>query len=180
MVSQVTLDDPSNDWNREPTAEELANAPIMTQDEMTSIMKSEEYKTSKLVQKLVAASIAKADPSAGRFAPTEPQSTGDEIAAKMDTVQQMYRDPRYKSSALYRLEVAQKVANLTANDNQAISAGDLSKTNQTVSIGVSSSPFHGADLQVKKFHRVELSPDPQGSEAPKRPSKPTPSEFANS
>lgn len=43
----------TNDLNREPTAQELAEVPEMTQAEITEVTKSSEYRNSKLVQKLV-------------------------------------------------------------------------------------------------------------------------------
>lgn len=52
----------NDDLNREPSAEELANAPIMTARERTEIMSSPEYAKSSFVRKIVAASIAKSDP----------------------------------------------------------------------------------------------------------------------
>lgn len=180
-MSDMTRVDLSNlDADREPTAQELAEVPTMTQAEMLQVMRSQEYKSSKLVQRLIAASIAKSQPSKPEIDPApwntngEIQS-GDEIQAKHETAKAMFRDPRYKTSAAYRFEVHQKLAELTQNDG-GLSTGDLSTPNQSVSIGLSSSPDKGADLTVRRFHRVELAPDITG-EAPAR--KPKPEPFAD-
>ena len=93
MSSDVTRTSiETNDLNREPTAEELANVPTMTQAEMTEVMKSPEYRNSKLVQKLVAASIAKSNHSAP--VTEEPVQSMDDIQAKQATFAALFRDPR--------------------------------------------------------------------------------------
>ncbi|HWV45514.1 MAG TPA: hypothetical protein VN039_05725 [Nitrospira sp.] len=173
--------DPNTDWNREPTAEELANAPELSQAEMLAVMKSQEYRNSKLVQKLVAASLAKGQ--GARLQGEEPMQTGDEIAAKQASLAALFRDPRYRTDAAYRYEVSQKIKALTANDNAAISNDDIGKPNQSLSVGLSTSPYHGADLRVRKFARVQIEPTMTGPTAPVKPvakqspAKQTPEEF---
>jgi hypothetical protein len=97
---------------------------------------------------------------------SEETQSVDEILAKKATVSNMLKDPRYKSDPSYRWEVAQKIKAFTINDNAEISDGDQSRTNQTVRVGVSASPFHGADLRVSRFARVALEPTLTTSEAP--------------
>lgn len=178
-MDQYRVETNNSDADREPTAEELASVPTMTQAEMLKVMRSPEYRTSKLVQKLIAASIAKQNPSKpeGELMPwqsDEGVQTGDELAAKQATVTKMFRDPRYKSDPTYRLEVQQKMAELTAQDG-TLSASDVNATNQSVRVQLSTSPFHGADLRVQKYHRIELRPD-----GPKEPTrKPKPEPFAD-
>lgn len=171
----------TTDLNREPTAQELAEVPEMTQQEMTEIIRSPEYAKSSLVQKLVAASLAKSDHSP--VPQEEPQQSPDEVAAKQDTVAAMFRNPLYKSSAAYRHEVAQKVKALTANDNvdantgQAITAEDFRTPGRTMRVSTSSSPYHGVDMRVSKFQRVETPPSYTGLEMPQAKKKAKPEPF---
>lgn len=178
-TTRVTLFPHGEDLNRKPTAQELATVPTMTREEMREIMRSPEYKTSSLVRSLVAASIAKSGDLSVKGEDQERVQTGDEFLAKRETVAAMMRDPRYKHDALYRLEVKQKISNLTAMDNAAISGGDISAPNTKISLGVSSSPFHGADLRVHKLSRIQLSTDHDDSKAPAKPAKPTREPFSN-
>lgn len=171
----------AGDWDREPTAQEVAAAPVMTHAEQMSIMKSSEYRTSKLVQKLVAASIAKSTPVQAqetRFDGSEPEAvqTHDEIAAKHQTFKALFSDNRYKTDPAYRFEVSQKLSAMTANDG-TLDPNDMKTPNQVVSVGLSSSPYRGADLSVRKFHRVELAPS-TSQEAPKRAAGVSRSGFA--
>lgn len=48
--------------------------------------------------------------------PAKEYQSPAEIEAKYDYQRQLFRDPRYKTSALYRHEVAQKLAEMTKND----------------------------------------------------------------
>lgn len=189
-VTRTQLFPNGEEANRKATDEELRTVPAMTRDECREIMKSPEYKNSALVRELIQASLAKSDVSAQaerRFDGSlqDQHQTGDEVLAKAETVKAMMRDKRYKIDPLYRLEVQQKLANLTAMDNAEVSPDDLRTPNTSVSIGVSSSPYHGADLRVNKFHRVELggiaddSQAPRGSASQVKPSKPVREPFSS-
>jgi hypothetical protein len=164
----------TNDLNRKATPEELANVPTMTQEEMTDVMKSPEYRNSKLAQELVAASIAKSNHAAPIT--EEPQQAPDDIAAKQATFAALFRDPRYKNDPAYRWEVAQKVKAFTANDNQDSKTGapltmaDFKTPGQTMRVSVSASPAHGIDMSVRKFNRVEMPAEYTGLEMPKKKS----------
>jgi hypothetical protein len=162
-MSDVTRTTLSNEADREATAEELANVPSLTPQEMTEVMKSPEYRNSKLVQQLVAASIAKSDHSAP--VTEEPQAAPDDIAARQAYFSRLFRDPRYKSDAAYRYEVQQQVKAMTENDNfdsntgNALSMSDLKTPGQVMRVSVSSAQGHGVDLSVRKFQRVQVGPD---------------------
>lgn len=162
-IQRVTLS--TDDLNREPTSDELANIPTMTAKERTEVMNSPEYRNSKLVQRLVAESIAKNDPMA-RVADGPEEQPLELVMAKQATIQRLFRDPRYKWDAAYRYEVQSKLAELTANDNEALAGIDAHGTNQSFSIAVSKSPHHGADLRVRQFARVDLEPKLTGPDAP--------------
>ncbi|OQW34805.1 MAG: hypothetical protein A4E19_17985 [Nitrospira sp. SG-bin1] len=173
----------NENYDRKPTAEELATVPAMTKEDCREIMKTREYRESSLVRALVAASIAKSDLSTQaptRFdgRPQEQAQTGDEVLAKRETVAAMMRNSKYKTDPLYRLEISQKIASLTASDNTGITAQDLKTPNRSVSLGVSTSPFHGADLQVRKFQRVELAAKADDSQAPVKPATPVKEPFS--
>lgn len=183
-VTRTVLFPNGEDANRRATEEELRTVPAMTRDDCREIMKSPEYKNSALVRELIQASLAKSDVSLQaerRFdgSQQEQAQTGDEILAKRETVAAMMRDKRYKTDPLYRLEVKQKIENLTAHDNAEVSAGDLTRPNTSISIGVSNSPYHGADLRVNKFHRVELGGITDDSQAPSKPAKPVREPFSS-
>lgn len=168
----------SNDWNREPTEQELAEVPEMSQAEMLEVMRSPDYKNSKLAQKLVAASLAKSNHTP--LASSEPKQSGDELAAKRATITNMMRDPRYKSDAAYRYEVQQKLAGMTENDNhdsytgQPISKQHL-QTGHTLRVSTSTSQYHGVDITAQGVNRVQLTTDPAdlrvpvAKKAPKEP-----------
>ncbi|MGC4097746.1 MAG: hypothetical protein QM706_11575 [Nitrospira sp.] len=178
ITTRVEFNIPDN-WNGAPTAQELSEVPTMTHAEMTEVMKSTEYKTSSKCRALVAESLRRhglqvKQPTGIDGSPVEPVQTGDDIEAKREAVQAMFRDPRYKSSPLYRKEVAEKLAALTANDG-TIPADAMKTPGQTVSVGISSSPYRGADLAVRKFGRVEMEPTFTTNQAPVKPA-PAPKE----
>ena len=160
----------ANDWQTPPTQEELATVPAMTHKEMTEIMRSDEYKTSARCRALVAESLRRhglqvKQPTGIDGSPLEPVQSGDDIEAKREAVQALFRDPRYKTSALFRRETAEKLAALTANDG-TIPADAMKTPGQTVSVGISSSPYRGSDLAVRKFARVEMEPTFTTNQAP--------------
>lgn len=154
-----------DDLNREPTADELANVPVMSAKERTEVMRSEEYRKSSLVRKLVAASIAKHDPMARVDASPDEQPM-EQVQAKQAAIQKFFRDPRYKHDAAYRFEVHKHLAEITADDNAELAGLNAHGTNQSFSVSVSKSPFHGADLRARTFARVELDMKPTGPDAP--------------
>lgn len=176
-LTRTTLS--NDDADREPTAQELAEVPTMTQAEMLQVMRSKEYKTSKLVQKLIQASIAKSNPSkpevdAAPWNSDEPVQSGDGIAAKHETAKALFRDPRYRTSAAYRHEVHQKLAEMTQGDGALPDDAHVTP-NQVLRVGLSTSPHKGADLRVMPLTRFAF--DPKAQEAPK--AKPKPEPFAD-
>jgi len=169
-MSDLTRTTINSEADREPTAEELATAPVMTARERTEIMRSPEYAKSSLVRKIVAASIAKSDPMQHAEEGPEEQPY-NMVEAKQATVQRLFRDPRYKTDAAYRFEVAQQLAAMTAQDNAAVVGESAYTPNQTFSISTSKSPWHGADIQLRKFNRLVIS---TGDETgPNKPAKPS-------
>lgn len=168
-MSDLTRTTINSEADREPTAEELANAPIMSPQERTEIMRSEQYAKSSLVRKIVAASIAKSDPMQHAEEGPEEQPYSM-VEAKQAYIQNLFKDKRYKTDAAYRFEVHKQLAQLTAGDNAAVVGESAYTPNQTFSISTSRSPYHGADLRVNKLTRVVLSTgDETGPNAPAKP-----------
>jgi tellurite resistance protein len=162
----------NDDLDRKPTAQELAEVPRMSKADVTKVMKDPSYKSSKLAQALVAASIQKG--FLDEIAEAEEAQTMDEIQAKHASFRKLFKDPRYGTDPEYRYEVQQKLKAMTVEDN-TLDDGAMNQTNQVIRVGVSTSPNKGADLSVYRYHRVDLAPKITTSEAPAK--KTTPKEH---
>lgn len=163
----------NENFSRKATAQELAEVPTMTREEMREVMRSEEYKQSALVRELVAASMAKSNVDLNFDEPASEQHgrklSGDEVEARKAAVTKLFRDPRYRYDAEYRREVALKMAEYTGSEG-SLSADALKTPNQSVSIGHSTFENQGADLRVRGFNRVELAMKPF-AEKPAKPAR---------
>ena len=164
-VERYAFDSNHEAINRKPTAQELASVPRMTKADVRKVMADPSYKASKLAQALVAASIQKGflDEVVDE---EEAQATGDEIAARKDTVARLFSDPLYKTSAAYRFEVAQKLQEMTKDDHAPLSPDAMTTPNQIVRVNHSNSAYRGSDLTVRKYQRVDLASNLSGPEAP--------------
>ena len=164
-VERYAFDSNHEAINRKPTAQELAEVPRMTKADVRKVMADPSYKASKLAQALVAASIQKGflDEVVDE---AEPQVTGDEIAARKDTVARLFNNPLYKTSAAYRFEVQQKLQELTKDDHAPLLPDALTTPNQIVRVNHSNSAYRGSDLTVTKYNRIDLAPKLTTSEAP--------------
>lgn len=158
------------DINRSATAQEIQSVPRMTQKECLEIMKSQEYKTSKLAQEIMKASLAKGLLDDTAAVEQEEVQRHDHIEAKQAHIKKLFKAPEYKTDPAYRYEVEQKLAALTANDD-TIDADALSTPNQSIRLSVSKSPFKGADVTVRKFNRVELETSQTSADAPAKPTR---------
>ena len=156
--------------NRKATAEELAQAPRMTQKEMLEIMKSPDYKRSKLAQELIAASLAKGllDAAPVETPVNEGHLSGDEVAAKQSHFRKLFNDPRYKHDAEYRREVHEKLKGLTVND-APVDDNALSTPNRVTRVSLSPFAHEAARVESLGVHReTARTTDYVGPEAPKR------------
>lgn len=169
MTSRVDITT-SDDWQIPATAEQLQSVPAMTGKELREVMKSQEYKTSSRCRELVQESIRRwgvTEDVATDFAGNEIEETqaSDMIQAKKATVTAMFKDPRYKHDAAYRLEVQQKLANLTSQDQHERDFNP-GATNQSLAVGFSPYAHSGSSLEVRRFARVELPMTETGADAP--------------
>lgn len=105
--------------DRNPTQEELMNAPSLTDAEYRAILKTDEFKNSPLVQKLaqvgrqkaVAEEIAAEEQlQAERGQHDAVERIGNRQAAELAVGRAAFTDPRYKTDASYRFKVAQNIA----------------------------------------------------------------------
>ena len=157
-------DDRSND---EPTAEELREIqPMESTAELREVMKSEHYKNSSLGRKLVVESLKKSAPNVGAVQPrmSERVDVGNELEAKMDATKQLFRDPKYKSSALYRKQVADLIQQ---QSTEPVQPGDVMR--------VGFSPERGRYAQQEGIStvRIEFETKMTGPEKPEpKPRKP--------
>ncbi len=163
--ASVAFDSNEEEINRKPTAQELAEVPRTSRADCRRVMATADYKRSKLAQQLLQASIAKGftddDPSEGG----EEVQSMDEIQAKASHVKKLFSDPRYAHDPEYRYEVQQKLKALTVNDD-SLEDGAISQPNQVIRVGVSKSPYKGADLAVHRYHKIDLAPNITTSQAP--------------
>jgi hypothetical protein len=148
--------------NDEPTAEELREIPPMESTaELREVMKSEHYKTSHLARKLVVESLKKSAPNVGAIQSQAGQriDVGNELEARMDATKQLFRDPKYKTSALYRQQVAELVRQ---HSNEAVQPGEVMR------VGFSNEPGRFAKQEGISTIRVEFETQVSG------PNKPAP------
>lgn len=162
-TERIQFSPETEDLNRKPTAQELAEVPRMTKGDLLRVMRDPSYKTSKLAQALVAASIQKG--LLDEVTDEEEVQSMDEIQAKASHVKKLFSDPRYAHDPEYRYEVQQQLKALTVNDD-SLEDGALSQANQVVRVGVSKSPYKGADLTVNRYQKIDLAPKLTTSEAP--------------
>lgn len=116
------------DYKRNPTDQELAEVPPISRDEFLELARSDEYKHSPLIQKLAAAGVAKSDSAdhvgnSLRIGSNQQEENVQEtkvpfqiLEARQAKVKAMFRDPRYKSDAAYRQEVAEFLQSHAGND----------------------------------------------------------------
>ncbi|MFO0779265.1 MAG: hypothetical protein U0223_16865 [Nitrospira sp.] len=167
-MSNVSFYEPKDDSiNRKATAEELANVPRMSRKEMTEVLRSEDYKRSKLAQELVRASIAKGLLSEPGEEPVNAgHLSGDDLAAKHHAYRSMFTSPRYKTDPSYRREVAEKLRELTAND-QPLEDNAIMTPNKTVRVSLSPFAHEAAKVESLGVHRAEsrttdhIGPEPK-------------------
>lgn len=126
------------DHKRNPTEAELAEVPAITREEFLELARSPEYKHSPLIQKLAYAAVAKSDhdhvgnslrigsrSQQGSAAEQEEDQTVVEeqvpasiLEARQAKMKALFRDPRYKTDAAYRLEVEEFLNGHAGNENK--------------------------------------------------------------
>jgi hypothetical protein len=152
--------------NDEPTAEEIRETPpIQSTAELREVMKSEHYKTSSLARKLVVESLRKSAPNVGAIQSQvqgQPVDVGNELEAKMDATKQLFRDPRYKTSALYRKQVAE----LIQQQNEPVQPGDVQRVGFSRERGKFAQQEGISTIRVE-FETQVSGPDKPAPKAPK-------------
>jgi hypothetical protein len=153
--------------NDEPTAEEIRETPpIQSTAELREVMKSEHYKNSSLGRKLVVEALRKSAPNVGAIQSQvqgQPVDVGNELEAKMDATKQLFRDPRYKTSPLYR----KQVADLIQQQGEPVQQGDVQR------VGFSRERGKFAHQEGISTIRVEFETQISGPEKPEpKPRKP--------
>jgi hypothetical protein len=153
--------------NDEPTAEELREIPPMESTaELREMMKGEDYKTSRLVRALVVESLKKSAPNVGAIQSQAGQriDVGNELEARMDATKQLFRDPRYKTSALYRQQVTEMIRQ---HSNEQVQPGDVMR------VGFSPEPGRFAKQEGISTIRVTFETQKTGPNKPEpKPAKP--------
>ncbi|MBS0167558.1 MAG: hypothetical protein JSR29_15860 [Nitrospira sp.] len=173
-MSNVHVYEPKDDSiNRKATAEELANVPRMSRSEMISVMKSPDYKRSKLAQQLIARSLELGLLDEPGEAPVNADyQSGDEIAAKQSHFRKMFASKEYKTDPEYRHKVQQELKALTVND-QPLEDGALSMPNKVTRVSLSPFAHEAARVESLGVHRAESR-----ATEPKAPvSKPVQKEY---
>lgn len=149
----------SEEINRKATEDELANVPRMTQKAMLEVMRSPDYKRSKLAQELIAASLAKgllnddgSEPQPEVVGEEGQRLSGDEIAAKHSHFRKLFSNPAYKHDAGYRREVHEKLKGLTVGD-APVDDNALSTPNKVVRVSLSPFAHEAARVESLGVHR---------------------------
>ena len=150
------------------TEQDLADVPpIYTEAELREVMASRQYQESAVVRELVARAIAKSDPLIGTQALNTHEVKIDRRAenAEMvrDWVTTAMRDPRYRTSALYRDEVKQKIAAMQAQGEGDGLSVRPNQTNRVSITGVEGAPVR---TQSSGVTRISLPPKITGPYRP--------------
>ncbi|CUS37532.1 hypothetical protein [Candidatus Nitrospira nitrificans] len=164
MTNRVQLEPSAA--NSKATPEELAEVPsIDSRQDYLEALHDPDYATSPKYRELLSFAVAKSDHRVifGDGLPSTPQPESEQASAAMiearaDTMAQMFRDPRYQTSAAYRWEVQQRVAELTKNDHNRVAENALNAGGGTTSVSLPTSPHQAADIRTTAFARVLLPP----------------------
>ncbi|MBX3325741.1 MAG: hypothetical protein U0223_11680 [Nitrospira sp.] len=174
MSNPVFYEPKDDESNRMPTEQELRDVPRMSKAECRDIMRSPDYKRSKLAQALIKAAIAKGytdEDEAGDADELGQRLTGDEIEAKQSAFRKMFKDPRYKLDGEFRREVHEKMKALTVND-QPLDDGALMTPNTTTRVSLSPFAHEAARVESLGVFRAESRTTDHIGPEKKAPAKP--------
>lgn len=132
---------------------------------MIRMMANKEYKVNPAYRAMIERAVHNSDPAALGLEQAAPQEDNTEtMEARIDATQQAFGDPRYKTSALYRREVADMVAALPS---APLPPG---KTHRIQIIGDA-----GAMTKLEGFSslRIQAPAQPSGPNAPQLEVKPS-------
>lgn len=164
MTDRIQME--PNSANAKATTEELAEVPaIETRQDYLEAVNDEDYKRSPKYRELLSQAVGKSDHRVlfGDGQPSTPQPESERapaamIEARADTMAHLFRDPRYKSSAAYRYQVQQQVAEMTKNDRYTVVENAEKAGGGTTRVSVSTKGDQGADINTTAFARILLPP----------------------
>lgn len=174
------------DHKRNPTEQELREVPAMTRAEFIDLARTAEYKQSPLIQKLAYAAVTKSSEdyvgNALRIGSGSQTQSGDQqegqtqaetkvpfqiLEARQAKLKAMFRDPRYKTDAAYRLEVQEFLQGHAAND-APVDEKIMRQGGGVTQVGFSTKLDEGAAFNTVRQHSYQVPFTPTG------PNKPAP------
>lgn len=161
--NRLTVTPGSDDCrNDEPTPDELREVPPVEDNaQLLEIMRSKDYKESPLYRKLVHAALAKSASNVGITTQRQEKApdVGNMVEARMQYVKDLFKNPLYKTSAVYRQQVAQMIQ----QSNEPTQHG------KTMRVEYSNDPSKWAKQTGTGAYRVEFEAQKTGFYKPEKP-----------
>lgn len=143
-----------------PSEEILQSAPGFTsREEMLEATRDPRYKTDPYYRKLIERCAQNTDPKLlGLGGENEPEEDGELRAARLGAIQERFQDPKYKTSAAFRLQTRELLAQHSPSSGLGVKG--------THRVEVSGRADRTADHSVFQALRIEQVPEITGSDAP--------------